>query len=90
MVGGASAERRTYSAPRAHAAEQMQNQRVITTPALMTWREDDQAGLVGYVADGSVPLFTVHWTTDINDIGSGQSLLVRSTLPGFESFRSAT
>src|SRR3954465_1973654 len=55
-----------------------------TKPTVMTWREDDEAGLVGYVADGTLPLFTVSWTTDINDIGIGQSLLVRSCLPGFE------
>jgi hypothetical protein len=63
----------------------MHNQAVtVTTQALMTWREDGEAGLVGYVADGSVPLFTVTWTTDINDIGNGQSMLVRSTLPGLD------
>ena len=55
-----------------------------TTRTLISWREDDEAGLVGHVADGSLALFTVSWTTDINDIGCGQSLLVRSSLPGFE------
>ena len=56
-----------------------------TTDAdLMIWREDDRAGIVGYAADGSVPLFTVGWTTAIDEIGKGQTLIVKCLLPGFE------
>jgi hypothetical protein len=55
-----------------------------TEHVVMTWREDDRAGIVGYAADGSVPLFTVGWTTAIDELGNGQSLVVRSALPGFE------
>jgi hypothetical protein len=51
---------------------------------LMVWREDDRAGLVGYAADGQLPLFTVSWTTAIDEIGKGATLVVKSSLPGFE------
>jgi len=50
----------------------------------MVWREDDRAGLVGYAADGQLQLFTVGWTTAIDEIGKGSTLIVKSALPGFE------
>ena len=51
---------------------------------LMSWREDDRAGLVGYAADGQLRLFTVGWTTAIDEIGKGATLIIKSSLPGFE------
>lgn len=51
---------------------------------LMVWREDDQAGAVGYAADGQVQLFTIGWTHAIDEIGKGSTLVIRTSLPGFE------
>jgi hypothetical protein len=66
-------------APKAHNARMQ-----ATGEAMMTWVENDKAGLVGYAADGSVPLFTVSWTTAIDEIGHGATMVIKSSLPGFE------